>query len=311
MSATVRRRSQPLPCVRPEQIGIDNLITPRYSSGESEDRHPGSGWTVKVTPWTRWAVEVCRDAQGRVALRNLRNDLRQNRLPWPTVRQFLVDADLAWRTHKAESPLAAWTLAATSLSMKGPALATSDKTSLARIMRGDDFVRYNVRRSELPYARVERHTRRVLATIGNGPVGRFAKGEMTASRGFAWVTKKTALDNCLRAVSPPEQPNRARNAAGLYEFRDDAHIVLVFYPPGPYYLRRPTALDAGPSLYFCTWPKGKSWGHTVDLDHHSRGLPEAIHESIALTGAFRIRLLGRLKPPLAPCNWLAVTELAR
>jgi hypothetical protein len=184
-----------------------------------------------------------------------------------------------------------------------PSLAAGSGCS--RVLDSFTFFAHNIDIGRAQFYVSDRPPNHLLKVLERAGLGDVAKGQMTSQRGFAWVTKSSAIDNVRDVTSREQVADRLRDALGLSHLAGDDDLVEVRYPiaPAGLDLRPPTFMEGGPALVFRCDTGADQWGRTLDLSDSGPGFPEAVHRSIPFSAEFSIRYLGNLNSSPPSVHW--------
>lgn len=267
------------------------------------------GFTIKDINIFVKALQV--PAKGRVFLSNFIFDSRMRRLPGNVFKNFwqgIVDNwNTASQTTKPEVFLENYSnnLDPDEFFCQGPKI-TRNTIQCSRIIEAQDLITYrNIDVSRIGFVingYITKKQIRFLETLGLKDI---AKNHMTSRRSFTWVTQGKEILRLFRKHKSGDLPNILRNKLGLLHFIEDQELVEIIYPKGRIkdLLKAPTFIEGNPSLIFRSTFATDGWGRTCDIVSLDEGLPEAVHPKVEFDSEFRIRYIGRLKPPRPSFDW--------
>ncbi len=258
----------------------------------------------------RWCLAMGGAADGRAFLSNFLFDCSYSRLPRSVTQRFLNAVATFWKQGgqvvSPQSAVARVTDSAPrSYYCMGPQVPTAPR-ECSRVMDARSFFTHNVDLTKARFFLTGHDTRQMIRMVEVLGLRGIAKNFMRTDRPFAWVTRTEAISELRRSTKPESLANRVRDLMGLDRLWQDRHLVEIIYPSRlmtstP--LTVPTSLDAGTSLVYRCDECLDGWGRTVNLPTLDRGLPEAVHPSVGFTDRFRIKYIGRIRPPRPSYDW--------
>lgn len=275
-----------------------------------------------INNWIRW---LSRTDTGQAYLSNLLYEIREGRVDRALLSTFLDSvariwtdqfnglddgiagslADLGW-----ESPTTVVELICNSSEYYCIGPEIDEGATISRVMPARDFFYRHIDHRQYPFIYGEPSREEINELIEEGIEGK-TWGVLRGGKPLVWVTKTEEIHSIREEQEEDLVAYTVRNRLGLKHLEERIELVELKYPletealelvidPGSdgadytFMLHAPTLFDAGPSLIYRSKDGEDGWGRTVDLASMNDGLPEAVHEPVALSDAFELVYVGRL-----------------